>query len=827
MSRGALQVIHKDTSLEKTNFRRLAHIGWTLVGGLVFALVGSTPCIGQERGVIEEKTAPLESLINTRGKEIYLRYCADCHGAQGEGSDEYAERLQGEWTIAQLSDYISPSMPPDEPELCVGEEAQLVAAFIHGEFYGPQSRLRQQTRPADFSRLTVRQFQEMLADLSVGLASSPKLPPERGLQASYFAARNRTEERKLAAQVEPTLNFVDGVPYFDPTGDYPTLKKPEKPPENKMNDGFSAYWSGSLIAPVTGTYRILVRSQNGFQLRLNSSQQPLIDRKVRSDDVWDHEAFIFLLAGRAYPLQIDFFSYPQPPARFELMWQPPQGVTEIVPAEFLVPMMTPESLAIKTPFPPDDSSTGYERGISVSREWDEAVTSAALEAADWFSERIHRLAGTKATDSDRIEKIQAWSTRMIESVFGSSMTEQERYFYVQQHFEMPLSVREQVQQMVVLLIKSPRFLYPSLANSEVSMQTSRSLALTLWDSLPDEQSLQRAKDNHFDQPEALQAEIERMIADPKAKAKLQTFFEDWLQLDRDRSLVKDRERFPEFDDQLRVDLQRSFDQFLDHIVWSDQGDFRQLFLTNLLPMNRRLANYYQIAGDTAPVDGNFEHDFTDTKFVFVPLDERYWCGILTHPYLMTRLAYHRQSSPIHRGVFVTRQLLGRSLRQPTENFEPLTEAFDPSMTNRQRVEYQTKDSSCMGCHQLINPLGFSLENFDATGRFRTREGEQEINTQSVYQTIGGREVAIHGPQDLARLIADDVGAQQNFIRQLFSRYTKQPIEVLGPDKLSAIHQRWVEQGLKFQPLIGQIAQIHAQYEKNRVQSPLKDGENND
>ncbi len=797
---------------------------FAILAACLCVISGETFCLGQDVGIFAEITTPVNARVLERGKLLYGRFCADCHGEQGEGSDEYAERLEGDWTIAQLSDYIGPSMPPDEPELCVGEEAQVVAAYIHAEFYSSQSRLRSQKRPTDFSRLTVRQFQEMIADLSLGLAPSPDLPNERGLQANYFAARNRTEQRKLAEQVELTLDFANGVPYFDPTSEYPSLKKPEKPPENKMNDGFSAYWNGSLIAPTTGLYKILVRSQNGFQLRLNSSQQPLIDRKVRSDEVWDHEATIYLLAGRAYPLQIDFFSYPQPPARFELMWQPPQGVLEIIPNQFLVPMVAPESLAINTPFPPDDSSTGYERGNSVSREWDEGVTSAALEAADWFNDRINRLARTKSTAEDQSAKIQAWFTRLIEAVFGRPLSDEERYFYVQQHFELPIPMREQVQQMTVLLIKSPRFLYPALASAEPSMQTARSLALTLWDSLPDEPLIKRANRDELNTPELLNAEIERMLVDPKGKAKLNAFFEDWLQMDRGYSVAKDPERFPEFDQRLQVDLRRSLRQFLDHIAWHESGDFRQLFLSNELPINRRIAEYYHFAGDQTDADGHLEHELSETDFAFVPLDENYWCGILTHPYLMTSLAYHRQSSPIHRGVFVTRQLLGRSLRQPTENFEPLTEAFDPLMTNRQRVEYQTKDEACMGCHQLINPLGFSLENFDATGRFRAKEGEQNIDARTVYQTANGTELAIIGPRDLANLIADDIGAQQNFIRQLFSRYTKQPIEVLGPEKLSEVHRVWVEHGLRLKPLLSQIARVSVLLDEKRVQSEKPQGE---
>ncbi|MFN9911787.1 MAG: DUF1588 domain-containing protein, partial [Pirellulaceae bacterium] len=100
-------------------------------------------------------------------------------------------------------------------------------------------------------------------------------------------------------------------------------------------------------------------------------------------------------------------------------------------------------------------------------------------------------------------------------------------------------------------------------------------------------------------------------------------------------------------------------------------------------------------------------------------DQRF--GVLTHPYLMSRLSYHDATSPIHRGVFLIRYVLGRNLTPPSEAFAPLSPDLHPDLTTRERVTLQTQDDNCQACHIKINGLGFTLENYDAVGRFQTED----------------------------------------------------------------------------------------------------------
>src|SRR5205085_3429512 len=108
------------------------------------------------------------------------------------------------------------------------------------------------------------------------------------------------------------------------------------------------------------------------------------------------------------------------------------------------------------------------------------------------------------------------------------------------------------------------------------------------------------------------------------------------------------------------------------------------------------------------------------------------------PYLLAAFAYTGSTSPIHRGVFLTRNVLGVAMRPPPDAFTPLAEDLHPGLTTRERVALQTKPANCQSCHNVINPLGFTLEKFDAVGRYRTQENGKPVDASGAYETHSGQ-----------------------------------------------------------------------------------------
>ena len=156
-------------------------------------------------------------------------------------------------------------------------------------------------------------------------------------------------------------------------------------------------------------------------------------------------------------------------------------------------------------------------------------------------------------------------------------------------------------------------------------------------------------------------------------------------------------------------------------------------------------------------------------------------GALTHPLLLSHLSYHRTSSPIHRGVFLTRYTLGRVLRPPNAAFTPLNPDLHPNLTTRQRVELQTGEVNCQVCHQKINSLGFALESFDATGRFRETERDQPIDAGGGYVTRAGEQIEFRGARELGDFLASSEDCHRAFVESAFEHFVKQPIAAFGSD----------------------------------------------
>ena len=329
------------------------------------------------------------------------------------------------------------------------------------------------------------------------------------------------------------------------------------------------------------------------------------------------------------------------------------------------------------------------------------------------------------------------------------------------------------------------------------------LALALWDSLPDAPLLAAAAKGELATPDQVRAHARRMMADHRARAKLRVSLHRWLHVEVDAEISKDPKAHPGFDATVVADLRASLDRFVEDIVWSETSDYRRLLLDESLPMNRRLAAYY---GQQVPDDGGFHP---------VRLDPGLRAGVLTHPYLLSAFAYHKSTSPIHRGVFVTRSILGRTLRPPPMAIAFMDDSFDPSLTMREKVSQLTSKPACMSCHVTINPLGFSFERFDAVGRLRATDNAKPIDDRAEYTDASGATHRLSGARDVAVHAADNPGGQEGFVLSLFHSLVKQEPGAYGPDTLRRLGDRFRADRLHVRHLAVEIATFAA------LQDPAK------
>ena len=754
------------------------------------------------------------------GAEIYKNLCADCHGDKGQGvATKHDEPLYGERSVASLTKLIDRTMPEDEPEKCSAEESRKVALYIYDAFYSPMARAKLNPPKRDFVRLTNRQFRESVADL---IGSFEKvLPPGegRGLAGKYYDSDGM--EKKSKKRMERTdqaidFDFGEVSPMDDPyvgqePGEAEILRAQAKrdAPERMKEDQFSVEWQGSLLAPETGVYEFRIKTRNGVRLYLNTDLadgdgnrrddsdakrvNATIDGWVTTGpDIREETASVFLLGGRAYPLNLDYFKYKEKVGYVRFEWKPPHGVWEVVAAPFLSPSPAAPTAVVATNFPPDDSSVGYERGTSVSKDWHEATTKAALEIADQVVARLPRFVGEKADAPDRVEKLKEFIATLAERAFRRPLDDAQRQLYVERSFD-GVAPEVAVKRAVLLILKSPRFLYPELEQKADDFTVASRLAMALWDSLPDAALRVAAARGDLHTPEQIHEHAERMVPDPRTKAKVGDFFHHWLAMQEADDLSKDAVTYPGFSQEIVADLRRSLEYFVRDVMWSEASDYRQLVLSDSIMMNARLARYY---GVPAPDGGGF---------AAVKFDPVQRAGVITHPFLLSTFSYHKSSSPIHRGVFLTRNVLGRLLKPPPQAIEFKDDRFDPTLTMREKVTQLTNKTACMSCHVTINPLGFALENFDAVGRFRTTDANKPIDPASDYITSDGDTVKLTGPRDLAKHVAESEDARRGFVKQMFHYMVKQPTLSYGGDTLERLDAQFLATNANMRKLLTEIA----------------------
>ena len=727
------------------------------------------------------------------GEVVYRDDCMRCHGPVGQGvAGKADEPLVGEKSIASLAKYIVREMPENDPGSLSLADATASAEYIHKAFYSAEARARNHPPRIELAHLTVRQYRESIADLLGSLRGMSSTTEVGGLAGVY---RERPErDPKKPDQNRPEATFKQQV---DPVIDFDFADKP--PEKGTYAAQFSINWSGSVLVPDTGEYEFRVTSPNGVRLYVNppeggSEKNALIDLWVSSAMTRSASAPIFLLGGRSYPIKLEFFKYKDKTASLRLEWRPPGGAWAVIPRTQLSPKFSSRVHVVDVPLPPDDGSIGYERGASVSREWTEAVAKGALQVSAMIGPGLFGLAGTKADAPDRADKLKAFSLRFAQSAYRRPLTDEQKADLAKIYEGVAPEVA--AKRAFIFTLSNPAFLYPGIGPQDDYAVASR-LALTLWDSVPDVALLKAAAAGQLKDAAQVRQHARRMMKDPRAKSKLRDFLHHWLHVEEGAEIAKDQKEYPGFDRGVVMDLRTSLDLFAESIVWSEESDYRQLLLSDTILMNDRLAKFY---GQKIEAGAGFQP---------VKMDADQRAGVLTHPYVLATFSYTKSSSPIHRGVFVTRNILGRMLKPPPMAIAFMDDKFDPSFTMREKVTELTSKPACMSCHVTINPLGFSFERFDAVGRVRATDNKKPVDAVSDYTTSDGNVIKLIGARDVATHAAESLAGQAGFVRNLFQELVKQPPTAYSPELLGRLTEQFRADKFHVRNLAVEVAVIAA------------------
>lgn len=414
--------------------------------------------------------------------------------------------------------------------------------------------------------------------------------------------------------------------------------------------------------------------------------------------------------------------------------------------------------ARSTPFAPDDVADGFDtigQSLIMSALLAEQMDKAASALVD---ELMARPSG----DAWRMKILSCEPT----AANAASCLPQILSAFMKNAYRRPVSADE-VQGRVALASKvqqdggdvkaalgaalksvllSPHFLYrvelgePNSPNATPldDYELASRLSYLLWGSMPDAQLLDTAEAKKLTtSPEDLDASVDRMLADPKSQGFVESFAGQWLSTRDALSFVANEEKFPTYDDALRTAMPQETNLFFKALI-AEKQPLTQLLLADFTFVNDRLAQQYGLPGG--------QKEFTRVSLAGTPR-----VGLLTQESFLAVTSYPMRTSPVKRADWVLEHLLCEPPPAAPPAIPPLTEVLPPGATLRQVFEAHRKNPACASCHQIMDPIGFALENFDAMGNYRTMDNGVAVEASG--QLADG--TPVNGARELAEAIASD------------------------------------------------------------------------
>ena len=366
-----------------------------------------------------------------------------------------------------------------------------------------------------------------------------------------------------------------------------------------------------------------------------------------------------------------------------------------------------ESLSIGGPFNASGpGDTPSRRKIFICRpEHSGEETACAKKILTELTKRAYR---RPVTDTDIETPLSFYQTAMNAAPAGS----------------LDAGFDAGIESALTFILTSPEFLFrveadsprgkpgdkPGTSSGRVGdLELASRLSFFLWSSIPDDELMKVAAHGKLSDPLVLEKQVRRMLADPRSDALATNFAAQWLYLRNLRGMSRDFATFPNFDDNLRQGFEHETELFFESIVHEDRSVL-DLLRANYTFVNERLAKHYGIPG----VYGS------EFRRVTLPGDERR--GLLGQGSVLAVTSYATRTSPVHRGKWLLENILGTQVPPPPPGVPALAENHSGlrARSVRERMEEHRKNPACASCHNIMDPLGFSLENFDAVGAWRER-----------------------------------------------------------------------------------------------------------
>ncbi|MCA9040042.1 MAG: DUF1592 domain-containing protein, partial [Planctomycetaceae bacterium] len=308
-----------------------------------------------------------------------------------------------------------------------------------------------------------------------------------------------------------------------------------------------------------------------------------------------------------------------------------------------------------------------------------------------------------------------------------------------------------IQLAVQAVLVSPHFLFrveidrhpddPTRARRIDDYELASRLSYFLWSSMPDEELFELAEKNQLHYQTVLASQIKRMLQDKKADALVENFGGQWLNLrNLDESFPSTRV-FKDFKQNLRSDMRKETELFFAHVMREDMP-LTMLLEGDFTFVNKRLAEHYGL-----PTEG-----LEDGKFTQISLADQPRRGVLTQASVLLLTSNPNRTAPVKRGKWILENILGEEPPPPPPNVPELEQAkgVDKNASLREKLAIHRADPGCAACHNQLDPLGFGLENFNAIGQWRDKDGEHAVDASGLLPS--GEE--FNGPLELISILSN-------------------------------------------------------------------------
>jgi mono/diheme cytochrome c family protein len=306
-----------------------------------------------------------------------------------------------------------------------------------------------------------------------------------------------------------------------------------------------------------------------------------------------------------------------------------------------------------------------------------------------------------------------------------------------------------IERALIRLLASPEFVFrmerdpenaaPGTLRPLTGTELASRLSFFLWSSIPDDALLQAGSAGKLKDPAGLESQVHRMLADAKGQALVGNFAGQWLYLRNLRTTAPTDDEFPDFDDDLRQGFQRETEMLFDSVIRED-GSVVDLLTADYTFVNERLAKHYGIP------------NIYGSQFRRVSIKDQNRIGLLGQSSFLTVTSLANRTSPVKRGKWILENVLGTPPPPPPPNVPALKDNSerDKPLSMREQMEQHRASPACAGCHRLMDPLGFSLENFDGVGAWRLKDKDAGSAIDTSVELFDGTK--IDGPVALRQWV---------------------------------------------------------------------------